>query len=114
MASGHEKLDVYRLAIGYVAWVFEHSEKLNGARRHARDPWLRASQSIPLNIAEENESRERKVELDRMAAMLSRSGKRGCSVQEEPGACGIDFDSDPDSEKSIPPGAAPNAGKPRE
>jgi len=45
---------------------------------------------------EENESRERKVELDRMAAMLSRPGKRGCSVQEEPGACGIDFDSDSD------------------
>jgi len=45
---------------------------------------------------EENESRERKVELDRMAAMLSRLGKRGYSVQEEPGACGIDFDSDSD------------------
>ena len=23
MVLGHEKLDVYRLAIGYVAWVFE-------------------------------------------------------------------------------------------
>ncbi len=29
MVLGHEKLDVYRLAIGYVAWVFEKSEKLN-------------------------------------------------------------------------------------
>ena len=23
MALGHEKLDVYRLAIGYVAWVYK-------------------------------------------------------------------------------------------
>lgn len=29
MALGHEKLAVFRLAIGYVAWVFEYSEKLN-------------------------------------------------------------------------------------
>ena len=28
---GTRKLDVYRLAIGCVAWVFEHSETLNGA-----------------------------------------------------------------------------------
>jgi four helix bundle protein len=134
MALGHEKLDVYRLAISYVAWVFEHSEKLNGVHRHARDQWLRASQSIPLNIAEgngksaegdrrryfeiargsalecaaiqdvlvvgkgleKNESRERKIELDRMAAMLSRLGKRGYSLQEDPGNYGIDFDSDSD------------------
>lgn len=54
MALGHEKLDVYRLAIGYVAWVFECSGKLKGDHRHARDQWLRASQSIPLNIAEGN------------------------------------------------------------
>ena len=54
MALGHEKLDVYRLAIGYVAWFFERSESLTGVHRHARDQWLRASQSIPLNIAEGN------------------------------------------------------------
>ncbi len=137
MALGHEKLDVYRLAIGYVAWVFEQSERLNGAHRHARDQWLRASQSIPLNIAEgngktaeadrrryfvpseatsfiargsvlecaaiqdvlvvgkgleESESRERKIELDRMAAMLSRLGKRGYTVQEESAGYGVDPD----------------------
>jgi four helix bundle protein len=54
MALGQEKPDVYRMAIGHVAWVFKHSEKPNGAHRHTRDQWLRASQSIPLNIAEEN------------------------------------------------------------
>jgi four helix bundle protein len=52
MVLGHEKLDVYRLSIGYVAWVFEKCAKLNGVHRSARDQWLRASQSIPLNIAD--------------------------------------------------------------
>jgi len=115
MAFGHENLDVYRLSIDYVAWVYEKANSLNGVHRPARDQWLRASQSIPLNIAEGNgktaradrrryfeiargstlecaaiqdvlvvgkaldqaESRERKIELDRMAAMLSRLDGRG-------------------------------------
>ncbi|MBW6509606.1 MAG: four helix bundle protein [Desulfuromonadales bacterium] len=54
MTLGHEKLDVYRLSIDYVAWVYEKAGKLNGVHRAARDQWLRASQSIPLNIAEGN------------------------------------------------------------
>ena len=54
MVLGHEKLDVYRLSIGYVAWVYEKCTKLSGVHRSARDRWLRASQSIPLNIAEGN------------------------------------------------------------
>ena len=54
MTLGHEKLDVYRLSIDYVAWVFEKAASLNGVHRSARDQWLRASQSIPLNIAEGN------------------------------------------------------------
>lgn len=54
MTLGHEKLDVYRLSIDYVAWVFERAASLNGVHRSARDQWLRASQSIPLNIAEGN------------------------------------------------------------
>lgn len=54
MTLGHESLDVYRLAIGYVAWVYEKAATLEGIHRAARDQWLRASQSIPLNIAEGN------------------------------------------------------------
>jgi len=50
MGLGHEKLDVYRLAIGYVAWVYEKADGLTGNHRSARDPWLRASQSIPIPI----------------------------------------------------------------
>ncbi|MEZ4484833.1 MAG: four helix bundle protein [Syntrophotaleaceae bacterium] len=141
MALGHEKLDVYRLSIGYVAWVYDKAEKLKGVHRSARDQWLRASQSMPLNIAEgngkateadrrryfeiargsalecaaiqdvlvvgkalnEQESRERKVELDRIAAMLSRLGGRGYRVEEniqcyERSESGADGDCDSDSE----------------
>jgi four helix bundle protein len=54
MAFGHEKLDVYRVAIEYVHWAYLLAERLSGAHRHARDQLLRASQSIPLNIAEGN------------------------------------------------------------
>jgi four helix bundle protein len=50
----HERLDVYRLSIDYVASSFRVAESLNGSLRHARDQWLRAAQSIPLNIAEGN------------------------------------------------------------
>ena len=51
---GHEKLEVYQLSVKYVSSVFEQSDDLCGKHRHARDQWLRASQSIPLNIAEGN------------------------------------------------------------
>ena len=54
MALRHEGLDVYRLSIGYVAWVYAKAGCLSGVHRSARDQWLRASQSIPLNIAEGN------------------------------------------------------------
>ena len=54
MAFGHEQLDVYKLALEYVAFVFDLSKRLEGSTRHARDQLLRASQSIPLNIAEGN------------------------------------------------------------
>ena len=42
------------------------------------------------------ESRNRKDELDRMAAMLSRLGGRGYQVREEQEVYSVDFDSDPD------------------
>ena len=50
----HERLDVYRVAIDYVTSSFRVAKTLNGSLRHARDQWLRAAQSIPLNIAEGN------------------------------------------------------------
>jgi len=54
MTLGHEKLDVYRLSINYVGWVYKKASGLSGSYRHGRDQWLRASQTIPLNIAEGN------------------------------------------------------------
>ena len=56
----HDRLDVYRLSIEYVANAFETSRLLSGLHRHARDQWLRAAQSIPLNIAEGNGKRSLK------------------------------------------------------
>ena len=50
----HNRLDVYRLSIEYVAAAYASSRSLEGLHRHARDQWLRAAQSIPLNIAEGN------------------------------------------------------------
>ncbi|HYN79378.1 MAG TPA: four helix bundle protein [Lamprocystis sp. (in: g-proteobacteria)] len=54
MQFGHEQLDVYRVSVQYVAWAYETAKRLRGLDRHARDQLLRASQSIPLNIAEGN------------------------------------------------------------
>jgi four helix bundle protein len=56
----HDRLDVYRLSIEYVAAAFDVSKSLNGLHRHAHDQWLRAAQSIPLNIAEGNGKRSLK------------------------------------------------------
>ena len=54
MAFGHEKLDVYRAAIEYVGWAYRLCERLKGQHPNAKVQLLRASQSIPLNIAEGN------------------------------------------------------------
>ncbi len=51
---GHEKLVVYQASLQYVAYVYDLAGRLQGHHRHARDQLLRASQSIPLNIAEGN------------------------------------------------------------
>jgi len=56
----HDRLDVYRLSIDYVVSSFAIAKNLNGAHRHARDQWLRAAQSISLNIAEGNGKRSLK------------------------------------------------------
>ncbi len=53
MPFGHEKLDVYQTSIAYVGWAHSLCEGIKG-QRNAKDQLLRASQSIPLNIAEGN------------------------------------------------------------
>lgn len=80
MTFGHEKLDVYRISIEYVGWVYNFCENLKG-HRNAKDQILRASQSIPLNIAEGNGKatagdRRRYFEIARGSAMEC------CAVQD--------------------------------
>lgn len=53
MTFGHEQLDVYRTALEYVGWAYQLCERLKG-HGNARNQLLRASQAIPLNIAEGN------------------------------------------------------------
>ena len=53
MSLGHEKLDVYRISLEYVGLIYRFCDKLKG-HRCAKDQLIRASQSIPLNIAEGN------------------------------------------------------------
>jgi four helix bundle protein len=50
----HDRLDVYRLSLEYVAWAISLCRELSGEHRYSKDQLMRASQSIPMNIAEGN------------------------------------------------------------
>ena len=50
----HQKLDVYRIAVEFATWAYRLARGIPKAERSMRDQWLRAAQSIPLNIAEDN------------------------------------------------------------
>jgi len=53
----HEKLDVYRVGLEFVAWCFEVCSTLLPIYRDAKGQLLRSSQSIVQNIAEGNGKR---------------------------------------------------------
>jgi len=53
----HERLDVYCVSLEFARWAYLLCSRLKGMNRHARDQLLRASQSVPLNIAEGNGKR---------------------------------------------------------
>lgn len=72
----HEKLDVYRIGLDFVEWVYESCVHLTGHARFPRDQLLRSSQSIIQNIAEGNgkrslADRRRYFEIARGSAMES-------------------------------------------
>jgi len=76
----HDRLDVYRLSIDYVARSCEASQSLERLHRHARDPWFRAAQSIPLNIAAGNGKRGLKNRA-RIPAIACGSAEEGAAIQ---------------------------------
>ena len=89
----HERLDVYRVAIEFVAWVDTVIGPLDGQLRHTRDQLIRSAQSIPLNIAEGNgkrasQDRRRFFEIARGSATESAAAvdvlavRRACTEQE--------------------------------
>ncbi len=89
----HDRLDVYRLSIDYAALSFAVARQLGGVHRHARDQWIRAAQSIPLNIAEGNGKRSLK---DRNRSFdIARSSALECAAIQDVLAAtdGIDDDS---------------------
>ena len=70
----HEKLDVYRVSIAYISRMRGVLTSLSGIDRPIRDQWMRAAQSIPLNIAEGNgkeslKEKNRFVEIARGSAL---------------------------------------------
>ncbi len=50
MYFGHERLDVYQLALGVARWAAQQA--IPPARKHLRDQLFRAVDSVVLNIAE--------------------------------------------------------------
>ena len=76
----HERLDVYNVALNYVAYIYTLVTQLNGHNRYARDQLLRASQSIPLNIAEGN---GKATEADRRRIFeIARRSARECAATQ--------------------------------
>ncbi len=53
----HEKLDVYRVALEFVAWAFRICQGLPAIHKNTKDQLLDSSQSIVRNIAEGNGKR---------------------------------------------------------
>ena len=97
----HDRLDVYRLSIDYVAQSFAIAKQLNGLHRHARDQWLRAAQSIPLNIAEGNGKRSLK-DRNRFLDIARGSAMECASIQDVLAATGgIDDESHGDLKRML-------------
>ncbi len=74
----HEKLHVYHVSLQFVSWVWKRVDHLEGHSRFARDELIRASQSMPRNIAEGNGKRT-KADRDRFLE-IARSSALECAA----------------------------------
>jgi len=89
MPFGHDQLDVYRVSIRHVPWVYQVAQSLKRGDRPARDQLRRASQSIPLHIADgngqgTNADRRRFFEIARGSALECASIQDGLEACEVP------------------------------
>jgi four helix bundle protein len=80
MAFGHEKLDVYHISLEYVGWAYKMCEKIKG-HTNAKNQILRASQAIPLNIAEGN-GKPTKGDRRRYFEIARSSALECCAIQD--------------------------------
>ncbi len=78
----HEKLDVYQVSLKFVSWVYHRVDRLKGNWRFARDELIRASQSIPRNIAEGNGKKSR-ADRNRFFQIARGSGLECAAVLDE-------------------------------
>ena len=77
----HEKLDVYQVTLSYIESTSRLSFELPKQFRHTRDQWLRAAQSIALNIAEGNGKRSQR-ERERFFDIARGSALECCAIQD--------------------------------
>ncbi len=84
----HDRLDVYRLSIDYVAFSYRIAKTLSGVHRPARDQWLRVAQSIPLNIAEGNGKQSLK-DKNRFFEIASGSALECAAIHDVLRVCGV-------------------------
>jgi four helix bundle protein len=88
MQFGHEQLDVYRISIRSVTWAYQVAKSPKGSDRPARGRLLRASQSIPLNIAEGN-GKGSKAARPRFFEIARGSALERASIQDCLEACEV-------------------------
>ncbi len=83
----HERLDVYGLSIKYVACSYRIAQSLSGVNRPARDHWLCAAQSIPLNISD-GQGKQSLTEKNRIFEIARGSALECASIHDVLRVCG--------------------------
>jgi four helix bundle protein len=84
----HEKLDVYRVSIAYITRLRGVVKSLSGIDRPIRDQWMRAAQSMPLNIAEGN-GKESLKDKNRFFEIARGSALECAAIHDVLAGCGV-------------------------